>query len=141
MDNRSVDDAVLDCDDVRVVCASDGTRPRRHKASVAVRRGRLTVIQRVRYRNREMEQAFSFRLSRLGGCALFVWSWLSVVFDRPLPVTLASPSVRTADCRTPRLSIDPPWPLDFTLHLYQCPTFDVQSAFDLFVRSDTSSTC
>lgn len=120
----------------RAVFVSDGEHPWRLDVRVACDRGRLTIVWVTHYGTRHAEQRLVFYKSRLRGISLRLLSSLVASFWEALPISVHSISLRRARGKRPRLSIDPPWPWDFTIYMYQSADFDVQSAGQLLTNNE-----
>lgn len=125
--------SVLHCDSVPSVFLSDDERPRRKAVAVRVSPGQLVVSHSVTFGDREHEYTFSFVNSNETGLALIGASWYAASFGLPFPITSKHVSLRGQGTRRGRLTITPPRPLDFTIHLYQTSGFDVEVARDLLL--------
>lgn len=119
------DDSVnrLSHDNVRAVFHSDGERSQKISVAAEISPKRLTVTNVIRWRDKEAQNTLSFTLIDRSKLALYATSWFSASLGRALPVTLAHVILDG-----PRWTIDPPWPLDFTLHLYSSSDFDAKAA-------------
>ena len=104
--------------EVRAVFASDGEKPQRMRGTVTVELSRLRFDLAVKKRGWAPQSTIKFR--RYWGRPFYLtfFSWLAAGCGACLPVKAEHLCVRRMRRGRGRLSIDPPWPLDFTLHLY-----------------------
>ena len=104
--------------EVRAVFASDGEKPQRMRGTVTVELSRLRFDLAVKKRGWAPQRTIKFR--RYWGRPFYLtfFSWLAAGWGACLPVTAEHLCVRHMRRGQGRLSIDPPWPLDFTLHVY-----------------------
>jgi hypothetical protein len=90
----------------------------------------------VRWREKEAHYTLSFTLVDRSHLALYATSWFAASLGRSVPVGLAHVMF---DGR--RWTIDPPWPLDFTLHLYSSGDFDAIAAYHRFTGTRHPTQC
>lgn len=108
---------------VRVVYASDGEKPQRMRGAVTVKPSRLRIDLAIAKRGRIREHVIEFRLYRGRPSLLPFSSWFAASLGRSLPVTTENVKSQVIRPGQVRLSIDPPTPLDFTLHIYGTEEF------------------
>lgn len=122
--------------EVCIVLAGDGERPRRERGTVTVEPSRLRVALGIKTCGWRGQHALVFWLYQGRPSLLPLSSWLAASLGRPLPVIPDNIRVRVLHAGRARASIDPPWPLDFTLHLYGTESF-IQSTVATFVAAAT----
>jgi hypothetical protein len=108
---------------VRVVFASDGEKPQRMRGTVTAQPSRLRIGLVIKKRGWICEHTIEFRLYHGKPFFLPFSAWLAASLDRSLPVIPDNIKTRMVRPTRWRLSIDPPSPLDFTLHIYGAETF------------------
>jgi hypothetical protein len=107
---------------VPAVFASDDDGPRRVWLRVEVKDGEIVCSCRTRHGAFEEEHTFSFYRTERRGFLLNLIAWRDVTFSRPRRLPLSPACIQTRiGTRRPRVSLTPPRPLDFTLHMYDSP--------------------
>lgn len=102
--------------EVRLVFVGDGKKPQRARGVLDVQSSKLRIsFLGIRA---SQEEVYEFRLYRGKRFLLPLRSWLSGSFGAAMPVVANNVSTRVLSPARARLSIDPPWPFDFTLHVY-----------------------
>jgi hypothetical protein len=124
--------------ELRAVFVSDGEKPERMRGAVRTGPSRLCVDLVAEKHSQLREIAIEFRLYRGRRLLLPFTSWLAASFGRPLPVAADNFCVQAHRPGRARLSIDPPSPLDFTLHLYGPDEF-MRSIHAAFVAAPDES--
>jgi hypothetical protein len=81
----------------------------------------------MRHGSHEREQSFSFYRTARRGFRLKLAAWVDVTLSRPLPLSREEIKIRVGPHARPRISFTPPWPLDFTLHIYDSPQLPVRT--------------
>ena len=103
---------------MRAVFVGDGERPKRMRGTATVGPSRLRIELAVEDRSRMAGGAVEFHLYQGKRFLLPFYSGFAASRGRSFPVTIKSVQLRVGRRGRARLSIDPPSPLDFTLHLY-----------------------
>ncbi|MEI8381981.1 MAG: hypothetical protein WCJ09_17760 [Planctomycetota bacterium] len=113
---------------VPAVIASDDIGPRRLWLRVALADGEIRCSFLVRHGSFEEERTFYFYHSNHRGLLLTLVAWWKATFSgrSRLPLTPACIQTRTGTRRS-RISLTPPIPLDFTLHVYESPQLGLRS--------------
>ena len=120
---------------VPIVFQSDDDGPIRKLVNLVVSPGELSFDHPVDLRQQTVEHTFAFRLCMLPSVLVLVKSWLAASFGRPLPVRHRDLALRKSSARRRRLTIAPPWPLDFVVHLYGTDDFDVEAVMERFLHA------
>jgi hypothetical protein len=105
---------------VPAVFAPDDGSPRRVWLRVDLGDGEILFSCRTRHKSFEEERSFTFYRTDRRGFLLNLTAWRDVTFSRPcrLPLSRKCIETRIDTRRRPRVSLTPPRPLDFTLHIY-----------------------
>ena len=97
--------------------------PRRVWLRVDLADGEILCSSRMRHGSFHEEVSVSFYRTERRSFRLNLTAWRDVTFSRPcrLPLSRKCVEIRIGTHRRPRVSLTPPRPLDFTLHIYDSP--------------------
>ncbi len=123
----------LKFESVPLVFRSDDDGPVRKHVNVVVSPGSLTCQHSAAYGHGSVEHTFSFFLCDLPSVLFFPRSWFAASFARPLPIRPKDLALRHLPPKRNRLTVSPPWPLDFVVHLYDSADCEVQTIMERFL--------
>jgi hypothetical protein len=114
---------------VPAVFVSDDGEIRRIWLRVELADGEIACSYRVRHGTFEAKHTVSFYRTERCSLVLPLIAWCHVAFSRPLRLPMSRTCIqsRSGTRRRPRVSLTPPRPLDFTLHIYESPTLQVNA--------------
>jgi len=119
---------------VPLVFCTDDDRPLRKLVNVALSPGYLSLSLGSDFGGKTVEHTFAFQLCCLPSVLLLARSWFAVTLGRPAPIRRTDLVLRNRPPKRQRLTITPPWPLDYVIHLYGTPSVDVGMVMETFVN-------
>jgi hypothetical protein len=113
---------------VPAVFVSVDDAPRRAWLRVELGDGEIACSCRVRHGSFDEERTFSFYQTKRRGFLLKLIAWRDATLSRPCRLPLSRACIQTRmGTRRARVSLTPPRPLDFTLHIYDSPQLPLRA--------------